>query len=201
MQELINHVSRHFKIKQWEFPAAVHERLWALKYIILLVLFGISLESLSEAEMLSEIEPFKTTITLHFMREWSYVFYAIALLLISVVNRKFYCKYLCPLGAALAIPGKWHLFDWLLRRTECGQPCQVCANECEIRAIEKNGRININECHYCMDCQVTYFNNRKCPPLVKKRKRKEKTDQAVKVYKEEFYRVNIKEVVALKKEA
>jgi len=183
MQELINIVSRNLKIKQWEFPAAVHERLWALKYIILLVLFGVSLQSLAQAERLAEIEPFKTSITLHFAREWSYVFYAIALLLISIVNRKFYCKYLCPLGAAIAIPGKFHLFDWLLRRTECGQPCQVCANECEIRAIEKNGRINLNECHYCMDCQVTYFDNRKCPPLVKKRKRKEKTDKAVEDYK------------------
>jgi NosR/NirI family transcriptional regulator, nitrous oxide reductase regulator len=201
MQELINHVSRHFKVKQWEFPAAVHERLWALKYIILLVLFGISLQSLGEAEKLAEIEPFKTSITLHFAREWSYVFYAVGLLLVSIVNRKFYCKYLCPLGAALAIPGKWHLFDWLLRRTECGQPCQVCANECEIRAIEKNGRINLNECHYCMDCQVTYFNNRKCPPLVKKRKRKEKTDKAVKSYKDEFYRVDVKSIEASKTEA
>jgi NosR/NirI family nitrous oxide reductase transcriptional regulator len=200
MQELINSVSRRLKVKQWEFPAAVHERLWALKYIILLVLFGVSLQSLAEAEKLAEIEPFKTAITLHFAREWAYVFYALALLLISVVNRKFYCKYLCPLGAALAIPGKWHLFDWLLRRTECGQPCQICANECEIRAIQKDGRININECHYCMDCQATYFNNRKCPPLVKKRKRKEKTDLAIKVRKEEFYRVNVKEIVASRNE-
>ena len=199
MQELINIVSRNLKIKQWEFPAAVHERLWALKYIILLGLFGVSLQSLTDAELLAEVEPFKTTITLHFVREWAYVFYAIALLLISIVNRKFYCKYLCPLGAALAIPSKFHLFDWLLRRTECGQPCQVCANECEIRAIEKNGRINLNECHYCMDCQVTYFNNRKCPPLVKKRKRKEKTDKAIKDYKVEDFKIEVENVKTVQK--
>ena len=191
MQELINVVARNLKVKQWEFPAAVHERLWALKYIILLALFGVSLQSLAEAERLAEIEPFKTTITLHFMREWGYVFYAVALLLVSIVNRKFYCKYLCPLGAAIAIPGKFHIFDWLLRRTECGQPCQVCANECEIRAIEKNGRINLNECHYCMDCQVTYFNNMKCPPLVKKRKRKEKVNKAIEDYKVDVESVNV----------
>ncbi|HEB54867.1 MAG TPA: regulatory protein NosR [Gammaproteobacteria bacterium] len=174
MQELINKLARHFKVRQWEFPDAVHERMWALKYMILLGLFAISLQSLSQAERLAEIEPFKTAITLHFVRDWGYVFYAAGLLLISIVNRKFYCKYLCPLGAALVIPGKWQLFNWLKRRKECGKPCQICANECEIRAIDKNGVINTNECHYCLDCQITYFDEHKCPPLIKKRRKKEK---------------------------
>ncbi|VAX13013.1 Nitrous oxide reductase maturation protein NosR [hydrothermal vent metagenome] len=176
MQELINKIARHFNVRQWEFPDAVHERMWALKYMILLGLFAVSLQSLSQAERLAEIEPFKTAITLHFVRDWGYVLYAAGLLLISIVNRKFYCKYLCPLGAALVIPGKWQLFNWLKRRKECGKPCQICANECEIRAIDKNGVINTNECHYCLDCQITYFDEHKCPPLIKKRKRKEKAN-------------------------
>ncbi len=179
MQELINKIARHFKVRQWEFPDAVHERLWALKYMILLGLFAVSLQSLSQAERLAEIEPFKTAITLHFVRDWGYVVYAAGLLLISIINRKFYCKYLCPLGAALVIPGKWQLFNWLKRRKECGKPCQICANECEIRAIDKNGVINTNECHYCLDCQITYFDDHKCPPLIKKRKKREKASAFV----------------------
>lgn len=174
LQELINQVARRFKVRQWEFPEVVHERLWALKYVILLLLFGISLQSLETAVRYAEIEPFKTAITLRFQREWSYLFYAIALLAISAVNRKFYCKYLCPLGAALAIPARQRLFDWLRRRKECGKPCQICANECEVRAISATGEINANECHYCLDCQVTYWNDSKCPPLTQRRKRREK---------------------------
>ncbi len=174
LQELINGVARYFNVRQLKMPEALHERLWALKYIILLVLFGVSLQSVSEAEKLAEIEPFKTAITLHFVREWGYVFYAAGLLALSTVNHKFYCKYLCPLGAALVIPGKWHLFDWLKRRRHCGAPCQICANECEIQAIDQNGAINKNECHYCLDCQVTYYDDEKCPPLIKKRKHREK---------------------------
>ena len=174
LQELINQGARRFRIRQWEFPDMVHERLWAVKYVVLLVLFGISLESLQTAEYYAEVEPFKTVFTLHFQREWSYLFYAIALLAISMINRKFYCKYLCPLGAALAIPARQRLFDWLRRRRECGKPCQICANECEVRAISPTGEINANECHYCLDCQVTYWNQRKCPPLVQKLRRREK---------------------------
>ena len=173
-QELTNVIARHFKIKQREFPYAVHERLWALKYVILIVLFGVSLQSVSQAERLAEVEPFKTVFLLQFNREAPFVIYAVALMLVSIVNRKFFCKYLCPLGAALVIPAQNRLFNWVYRRPDCGKPCQVCANECEVQAISPMGEINKNECHYCLDCQVTYFNNRKCPPLVKLRKTKEK---------------------------
>lgn len=174
LQELVNKVARRLKIKQFDFPLVVHERLWVLKYVILLLLFGLSLQSIAEAERYAEIEPFKTAITLHFQRDVEFVLYAVALVLISIVNGKFYCKYLCPLGAALAFPARMRLFDWLRRRKECGRPCQTCANDCEVQAIRSTGEINANECHYCLDCQVTYWDEYKCMPLIDKRKRREK---------------------------
>jgi len=178
-QELINELARKLKIKQYDLPFAVHERLWALKYVILLGLFAISLESLAEAERYAEIEPFKTTFLLKFQRDWAYVFYAVFLLVINLFTRKVYCRYVCPLGAALAIPARLRLFDWLKRRKECGQPCKICANECEIQAIHPDGRINANECHQCLDCQVTYYRDDKCPPLVQKKRKKAKQDAAL----------------------
>jgi hypothetical protein len=179
LQELTQQIARKFNVRQFEFSQMVHERLWALKYIILLVLFGVSLQSLTQAERLAEVEPFKTAITMRFQREWGYVLFAAGMILVSAINRKFYCKYLCPLGAALTIPGKFRIFDWLRRHRECGRPCQVCAVECEVQAIRKNGEINANECHYCLDCQVTYWNDRKCPPEVERRKRRERAPRAI----------------------
>ena len=64
------------------------------------------------------------------------------------------------------------------RRKECGSPCQVCARECEVRAINSIGEINSNECHYCLDCQVTYYNEQKCPPMVERRRRRAKSVRA-----------------------
>lgn len=178
LQELINEVARKFKVPQFEIPFAIHERLWAVKYIILLVLFGISLESMATAEKYAEIEPFKTAITLHFVRDWGFVLYAVLLLVINIFTRKVYCRYICPLGASLAIPTKFRLFDWLKRRKECGSPCQLCAVECEIQAIHPDGTINANECHHCLDCQITYHHDDKCPPLVAKKKRRERNKSA-----------------------
>ncbi|AHL34766.1 MULTISPECIES: transcriptional regulator NosR [Pseudomonas] len=186
LQELINEAARKLKIPQYELPFAVHERLWAIKYIILLLLFGISLESMTTAEQFAEVEPFKTAITLKFDRQWWFVAYAVALLVINIFTRKVYCRYVCPLGAALAIPTKLRLFDWLKRRKECGTPCQLCAKECEIQAIHPDGHINANECHYCLDCQMTYHNENKCPPLVIKNKRKTRSKPAPVLDREEL---------------
>jgi len=174
LQELLNKLALRMKIRQFDIPPVIHERLLAAKYIIFIVLFGLSLQSLGTVFQYIEVEPFKTTITMRFDREWPYVTYALILLLIGLFNRKFYCKYLCPLGAALAIPSRLRIFDWLRRRKECGRPCQTCAVECEVQAIRPTGEINTNECHYCLDCQVTYWNTNKCPPLAEKRKKRER---------------------------
>ena len=58
----------------------LHERLWPMKYIIFLGLFGFSLYSIAAAEQLAEVEPFKTAIVLKFFRDWPFVLYAAMLL-------------------------------------------------------------------------------------------------------------------------
>lgn len=178
LQELAFQLARKFRLPFFEMPNVVHERLLALKFVVLLALFGLSLQSMGLAIRGAEIEPFKTAITLRFQREWGYVAFALGIVLLAVFNRKFYCKYVCPLGAALIIPGRFHSFEWLRRRKECGKPCQICAVECEVQAIRPTGEIVINECHHCLDCQVTYYNDHKCPPLVERRKRRERGGRA-----------------------
>jgi NosR/NirI family nitrous oxide reductase transcriptional regulator len=175
-QELIHTVAQRFKWPQFEFPAMVHERLWAIKYLILIALFGLSLDSMSRAATVAEVEPFKTVFALHFVRGWPFVLYAAGLLVVAAFNSKFYCKYLCPLGAALSFFTRFRIFDWLRRRRECGNPCQVCAAQCEVGAIRPTGEIIENECHYCLECQVIYHDDHRCPPLVEKRKRREKRE-------------------------
>jgi len=179
LQELLHQLAQRLKIPAWNFPDVVHERLWAVKYVIFIALFGLSLQSIGHAAKAAEVEPFKTAIVLHFQRDGIYLAYALGLLAIAVFNRKFYCKYLCALGAALAIPAPLRIFDWLRRRKECGRPCQICEKQCEVQAIRPTGEINPNECHYCLDCQVTYWDDVRCPPLADKRRRREKSRQAL----------------------
>ena len=174
LQELTNQVARKLRIPQWTLPWGLHERLWPLKYMIFLGLFGVSLASVEQAEKLAEVEPFKTAIILNFVRAWPFVAYAVALLVAGLFVERFYCRYLCPLGAALAIPARLRMFDWLKRYHECGNPCQICAHECPVQAIHPTGEINPNECVNCLHCQVLYQSPTVCPVVIKKVKRRDK---------------------------
>lgn len=178
LQELLNQIGRKLGIPQWTLPWGLHERLWPVKYIIFLGLFGVSLASIEQAEIYAEVEPFKTAIVLKFMRAWPFVAYALALLAAGLFVERFFCRYLCPLGAALAIPARLRMFDWLKRYKECGNPCQTCANECFVQAIHPTGEINPNECLNCLHCQVLYQSETKCPVVIKKLKRREKVGAA-----------------------
>jgi len=172
LQELLNQIGRRLGIPQYTLPWGLHERLWPVKYMIFLGLFGVSLASLDYAERLAEVEPFKTAIILKFVRAWPFVVYAVGLLMAGLFVERFYCRYLCPLGAGLAIPARIRMFDWLKRYKECGNPCQTCANECFVQAIHPTGEINPNECLNCMHCQVLYHSHTKCPVVIKRDKRR-----------------------------
>ena len=174
LQELSNTVARWLRFPQITLPWGLHERLWPIKYMIFLGLFGLSLYSLSDAEIYAEVEPFKTAIILKFMREWGFVLFALACLLPGLFIERFYCRYMCPLGAALAIPGRMRMFEWLKRWPECGSPCQRCANDCPVQAIHPEGQINVNECIYCMNCQVLYHDDTRCPHMITVKARREK---------------------------
>jgi len=174
LQELLNRVAKALRIPQWTLPWGLHERLWPLKYMIFLGLFGVSLTSIEQAERLAEVEPFKTAIILNFVRAWPFVVYAGGLLVAGLFVERFFCRYLCPLGAALAIPARLRMFDWLKRYKECGNPCQTCAHQCPVQAIHPTGEINPNECINCLHCQVLYQSTTTCPVVIKKMNRRAK---------------------------
>lgn len=176
LQELSNRIAKALKVPQLKIPWAVHERLWPIKYIIFLGLFAVSLGSLAFAEQLAEVEPFKTAIVLHFIREWWFVLFAVSLIVAGLFVERFFCRYMCPLGAALAIPGRMRMFNWLKRYRECGNPCMRCFKECPVEAIHPEGHINPNECIQCLHCQVLYHSEQKCPVKIQRRLKREKRE-------------------------
>ncbi len=178
LQELTNQVARRLGIKQIEIPFGLHERLWMIKYVVFLGILAVSLRSILTAFQLAEIEPFKTAITMKFLREWPFGLYAGLLLIAGLFIERFYCRYLCPLGAALAIPARMRMFEWLKRYRECGGECHVCARRCTVQAIHPLGQINPNECIYCLKCQANYFDHDICLHLKKRAQRRQPVSPA-----------------------
>ena len=170
LQEILFKFGRFIKLPQINIPFWLNERLWALKYVILLIIAATIIIGHDSSYALVEIEPFKTAITSYFDRSLPYVIYAVILLSIALFTERFFCRFMCPLGAVLGFLGRFHIFDMIPRRPECGSPCHLCENSCPVQAIAPSGKINMNECFQCLDCEVEYYDDSRCPPLIFEKK-------------------------------
>lgn len=166
MQEFTHHLGKRLRLPQIEPSARWDRRLKWIKYAALAGLIVTAFVTPQHAEKAAEIEPFKTAITVFFVREWYYVAYAVFWLVLGMFLFKGFCRYVCPLGAFMAIGGLIRGRDWIERRAECGSPCQLCKVRCKYGAIEKSGKIDYAECFQCLDCVKIYDDPKICVPLV-----------------------------------
>ena len=172
LQEFADRLGRILGIKRWQVSDRADHILKQLKYILLalLIITGFTAPVLND--LLVEVEPFKTAITVGFKREWWYVAYAVGWLVLGMLFFKPFCRYVCPLGAIMALGGLLRLRRWIPRRTDCGSPCQLCKVRCDYNAIEKDGRIAYSECFQCLDCVSIHDDPKQCVPLILHDRRK-----------------------------
>ncbi len=170
LQELVSLVSNAVGIRQRRIKAALDAKLKWIKYGLLAMIIASVFVAPGFASWAVEVEPFKTAISLYFMRSWPYVLWAGACIALTVFVYRGYCRYICPLGAALASVSILRAWAWLPRRAECGTPCQSCRHRCEYQAIEQSGKINYRECFQCLDCVSIYQDEQRCLPLIQNKK-------------------------------
>ncbi len=195
LSELLYKLGAKIGLSRWQFklPKPTHDRLKWVKYAVFLVLVAASVHSMVLAEKLAEVEPFKTTFLVGIWnRSWPFVLFVSVIFGLSLLTERPYCKYLCPLGAALAIPSRFRLRG-LRRKAECG-PCTACAVGCGSQAIAADGSIDQKECLLCLDCMVLYHDPHACPPLAKERKRREKAGLLLTPIGRDGYYIPIKKV-------
>jgi len=195
LTELAYKFAQLIGLKRFQFflPQALHDKLKWLKYVIFVVLLVASFYSMGMAEKMAEVEPFKTTFLVGvWNRSWPFVLFWVALFSLSMFTERPFCKYLCPLGAGLAIPTTFRFFG-LKRKQEC-QTCAACAVGCGSLAIDKQGKIDQRECLLCLDCMVMYYDPYVCPPLTQERKRRKKDGQPLSPISPQGYFIPIKEI-------
>ncbi|WP_149587642.1 4Fe-4S binding protein [Tabrizicola flagellatus] len=166
LQEFAHHAGRLLRLPQWDPPARWDGRLKWLKYGLLAALVGVTLFAPGQLDTAAEVEPFKTAITTFFLRDWPFVAYAALWLVLSLFTFKGFCRWVCPLGALMAIGGLIRGRDWIARRKECGSPCQLCRVRCKYGAIKASGQVAYSECFQCLDCVTIHNSPAACVPLV-----------------------------------
>lgn len=71
-------------------------------------------------------------------------------LLLNFRTPRFYCRYICPLGALFGLLGRYSIWRIGKQETEC-RDCLICDRDCE-GACSPSGTIQIHECVLCMNC-------------------------------------------------
>ena len=141
---------------QRDMPQWLHDRASLLKYLILLlVLIPPMIAALAPSLVEDPIslyqyaEPFGTV----FFLSPSVLLWVIAVgfLAASAVVPRFYCRYVCPLGAALAAASG--VAPLRIRRVEQCTLCNVCERSCPTGAI-RGAEIDFPECVRCNICEV-----------------------------------------------
>ncbi|MCU0830141.1 MAG: 4Fe-4S binding protein [Rhizobiaceae bacterium] len=171
MQEFAHHLGRLLRLPKLEPNAVWDHRLKGVKYLLLAGLVATVFIAPDRVDAVAEIEPFKTAVTTHFQREWWFVAYAVFWLVLGMVTFKGFCRYVCPLGAVMAIGGMVRARSFIPRRAECGSPCQLCKVKCNYGAIKQNGAVTYSECFGCLDCVTIHEDPKTCVPEVLKGKR------------------------------
>jgi len=121
------------------------------KYFVLLAIIMVS--TFSVYPPLHSICPVRAIFSFH----WDTVllgFVFVLFVLSSMVNLRFTCKYLCPMGAVLTIFNKFSLIHLRVDQEKCVN-CGRCDNECpvDIAAVPEN--LDSPECIRCLECLET----------------------------------------------
>ena len=75
----------------------------------------------------------------------------LAVLGLSSLESRFFCRKVCPLGALLALFSRFSLFTLTGGAPECGK-CRQCRAVCRMAAIDEERTIASAECTLCLDC-------------------------------------------------
>ena len=138
-----------FTPKSWRIkvPQAIHDRALYIKYGILALIIGVAISG-SGISVFQYFEPFGT---LFFFSSSALLWVILlAILIASVLIERFYCRYVCPLGAALGIAAL--LAPLRIKRVpQCGI-CKVCEHACPTGAI-RGADIDFKECVRCDVCE------------------------------------------------
>jgi polyferredoxin len=134
-----------------ELPRAVDKPLRYLKYVVLASILWASLEAVFPP--LRDFCPYRILFGFHLETPLA-IGVLVAFLAASLLVERFWCKYLCPLGALLSVTNKIAPLRVATDKAAC-KACGRCAMACPMGIEERAENITSLECIRCLDCLDT----------------------------------------------
>ncbi len=77
----------------------------------------------------------------------------VLVILLEFVARRFWCRYLCPLGGLLGLAGRWSLVRRLpVKNCAHCRAKENCGEFCRMGSFDSQGKLIPESCNLCMDC-------------------------------------------------
>jgi len=158
MGDLLMFIGRKLHLPHIAVPEETDSLLKNLKYVILALIvipgwtFGIT--------FLSGADPWTVFGMYATIKGWpgvSYLLTAGGLILAGIIAAsllidRFFCRYLCPLGAIFSLVSRFRLFQIRKPRKNCGR-CSACTRKCPMAIpLYEDDRVSSGECIDCFAC-------------------------------------------------
>ncbi|EKQ51895.1 MULTISPECIES: FMN-binding protein [unclassified Clostridium] len=155
MNDFIYIISKKVFRTKFKVREKVDSILKYLKYVILIFIIvaiwtngSKSFDSYSPWDTFAQVYNISGAMTIHTGGFILLVIIAVG----AVFIERFFCRYLCPLGAILVILSKARILKIKKFRDKCG-PCRICTNNCSmgIKLYQMN-KVSSGECINCFKC-------------------------------------------------
>ena len=169
--------SKIFKHRIKRMPEKVDHYIKYLKYVVLVTIlimwcFGVSLPEFMDpwtafGSIIAWNITSPTTVSLDlaytFTNLWLGTSIMLLIFIFSIFVDRFFCRYLCPMGAIFTLVSKFRLFKIKKDREVCGA-CRLCTSTCKMGIpLYQYDEVNSGECIDCMKCvHVCVKDNAKC---------------------------------------
>ncbi|QGX95981.1 4Fe-4S binding protein [Haloplanus rallus] len=155
-----------YKLTPWEYelPREYHVKLEKLRYPLFVAIVIGFVISTDFGATLAKVEPFKAAFYSSLVTDPVYIAWSALLVVSGAFMFRPYCRYVCPLGAGLAL-GNVLQREPIQRYDLCGD-CVKCQSDCEFQAIEDDGSIDRFQCFQCSVCVDNYYDPEGCPVVL-----------------------------------
>lgn len=158
LTEYLNRLHRLMFRKDVRIPRWLDYPLRSLKYLILaFFVWAITIEMNAAALNYFIYSPYNMVADIKMLYFFSNITafafrVLVALIILSILIRNFWCRYLCPYGALLGALSLLSIYK-IHRNTETCTTCKKCTRTCPVDiAVHEVSCVYSDECHACLKC-------------------------------------------------